>query len=141
LATIPTETPSDSAQMLVGTKGAKASAFILLVEDEALIRMMISEMVEELGHIVVAEAGSIEAARQLAETAAFDLAILDINIDGLNIQPIAEIIEKRGLPFLFVSGYGVKGLPEPFRTRPVLDKPCFLEQLKQEIELLLHRES
>jgi CheY-like chemotaxis protein len=127
--------------MLVGTKGAKASAFILLVEDEALIRMMISEMVEELGHIVVAEAGSIEAARQLAETAAFDLAILDINIDGLNIQPIAEIIEKRGLPFLFVSGYGVKGLPEPFRTRPVLDKPCFLEQLKQEIELLLHRES
>jgi CheY-like chemotaxis protein len=141
LATIPTETPSDSAQMLVGTKGAKASAFILLVEDEALIRMMISEMVEELGHIVVAEAGSIEAARQLAETATFDLAILDINIAGLNIQPIAEIIEKRGLPFLFVSGYGVKGLPESFRTRPILDKPCFLEQLKQEIELLLHRDS
>jgi CheY-like chemotaxis protein len=101
--------------------------------------MMISEMVEELGHIVVAEAGNIEAARHLAETATFDLAILDINIAGFNVQPIAEIIEKRSLPFLFVSGYGVKGLPEPFRTRPILDKPCFLEQLKQEIDLLLHR--
>jgi CheY-like chemotaxis protein len=139
LATIPTETRSDSAQMLVGIKGAEASASILLVEDEALIRMMISEMVEELGHIVVAEAGNIETARHLAETATFDLAILDLNIAGFNVQPIAEIIEKRSLPFLFVSGYGVGGLPEPFRARPILDKPCFLEQLKQEIDLLLHR--
>jgi CheY-like chemotaxis protein len=89
-------------------------AFIFLVEDEVLIRMMLSEMMDELGHVVVAEAGSIEAARPLAETAEFDVAILDINIDGLNIQPVAEIIERRGLPFLFVSGYGVYGLPEPF---------------------------
>ena len=114
-------------------------ASILLVEDEALIRMMISEMVEELGHIVVAEAGTIEAGQHLAETATFDLAILDINIAGSNIQPIAEIIEKRSLPFLFVTGYGAKGLPEPFRARPVLDKPCFLPQLKQEIDLVLRR--
>jgi CheY-like chemotaxis protein len=126
-------------KQLATIQSAKASASILLVEDEALIRMMISEMVEELGHIVVAEAGSIEDAQHLAETATFDLAILDINIAGFNVQPVAEIIERRGLPFLFVSGYGVKGLPQPFRTKPILEKPCFLAQLKQEIELLLHR--
>ena len=112
-------------------------ASILLVEDEALIRMMLSEMMDELGHVVVAEAGSIEAARPLAERAEFNLAILAINIDGLNIRPIAEIIEKRGLPFLFVTGYGPAGLPEPFRERPVLSKPCMIENLQQAIDRLL----
>jgi CheY-like chemotaxis protein len=81
-------------------------ASILLVEDEALIRMMVAEMVEELGHRVVAEAGNIQDAQVLAETAIFDLAILDINITGSSIVPVAEIIDRRGLPFLFISGYG-----------------------------------
>jgi hypothetical protein len=56
---------------------------------------------------------------------------------GLNIRPIAEIIEKRGLPFLFVTGYGPAGLPEPFRERPVLSKPCMIENLQQAIDRLL----
>ena len=55
---------------------------VFLVEDEALIRMMIADMVEELGHRVVAEAGSIQAAEPLARTTVFDLGILDINIGG-----------------------------------------------------------
>jgi len=97
-----------------------------------------SEMMDDLGHVVVAEAGSLAAARPLAETAEFDLAILDINIGGFNIQPIAEIIERRGLPFLFVTGYGAAGLPETFRDRPVLDKPCSFQNLKQSVDLLLH---
>jgi CheY-like chemotaxis protein len=75
-------------------------ASIFLVEDEALIRMMLAEMVEELGHRVVAEAGDMVAGQALAETAIFDLAILDINIAGDMITPIAEIIDRRGLPFL-----------------------------------------
>jgi CheY-like chemotaxis protein len=58
---------------------------IFLVEDEALIRMMLADMIEELGHRVVAEAGNVEDGRALAETAIFDLAILDINIAGRSI--------------------------------------------------------
>ena len=65
---------------------------------------MLADMVEELGHPVVAEAGNIEVGQALAETAIFDLAILDINIAG-RISPVAEIIHRRGLPFVFVSGY------------------------------------
>lgn len=79
-------------------------ASIFLVEDEALIRMMIVEMLEELGHRVVAEAGSIETAEPLARTSVFDLAVFDINVAGFNISPIAEIVAARSLPFVFVSG-------------------------------------
>jgi CheY-like chemotaxis protein len=89
-------------------------ASMFLVEDEALIRMMLADMVEELGHRVAAEAGNIQDAQVLAETAVFDLAILDINIAGSSIVPVAEIIDRRGLPFLFISGYGAAARPEAF---------------------------
>lgn len=96
---------------------------VFLVEDETLIRMMIAEMIEELGHKVVAEAGSIQAAEPLARTSPFDLGIFDINIGGSVISPIAEIVAARGLPFIFVSGYGPEGLPAMFKGKPVLRKP------------------
>ena len=86
-------------------------ASIFLVEDEALVRMTLASMVEELGHRVVAEAGTIKEAGAIAMTGVFDLAILDINIDGLGIDPVAHVIERRGLPFLFVTGYGAEWLP------------------------------
>ena len=106
---------------------------VFLVEDEALIRMMIADMVEELGHRVVAEAGSIQAAELLARTTVFDLGILDINIGGFNISPIAEIIDGRGLPFVFVSGYGAKGRPVLFSNRPVLQKPFLISKFAEMI--------
>jgi CheY-like chemotaxis protein len=87
-------------------------ASILLVEDEALIRMMLIEMVEELGHKVVAEAGNVDEARSLAEVEEYDLAILDINLQGFNVQPVADAVVARGLPRFFLSGYGSGGVPD-----------------------------
>jgi CheY-like chemotaxis protein len=113
------------------------SASIFLVEDEALIRPMLADMMGELGHVVVGEASNIEIAQRLAETADFNLAILDINVAGCNIWPIAETIERRGLPFLFMSGYASDSLPEAFHDRPVLNKPCTIQKLKQAIDRLL----
>jgi CheY-like chemotaxis protein len=84
----------------VGGASKVSGTSIFLVEDEALIRMMLADMIEQLGHRVVAEAGNIEAGKALAETAIYDLAILDINIAGRNIRPVAEIVNKRGLPFV-----------------------------------------
>jgi CheY-like chemotaxis protein len=69
---------------------------VLLVEDEALIRMMIADMVEELGHSVVAEAGDIADALKLAETVDFGIALLDSDLRG--IDPVAAIINERRLP-------------------------------------------
>lgn len=113
------------------------SASIFLVEDEALIRLMLAEMMSELGHVVVAEASNIEIAQRLAETADFNLAVLDISVGGCNIWPVAETIERRGLPFLFMSGYGGDSLPEAFHDRPLLNKPCTIQKLKQAIDRLL----
>jgi DNA-binding response OmpR family regulator len=112
-------------------------ASIFLVEDEVLIRMMLAEMVEELGHRVVAEAGNIRDGRSLAETAFFDLAILDINIAGFSIGPVAEIIDRRGLPFFFVSGYGSRGRPDQFSGHPVLQKPLSVSKLAKTINAIL----
>jgi CheY-like chemotaxis protein len=112
-------------------------AAVFLVEDEALLRMMTAEMLEELGHRVVAEAGTISAAEPLARNAEFDLALLDINIGGSNIAPIAHIIADRGLPFIFVSGYGSEGRPQPFQDRPALRKPFLIESLSEMIDKAL----
>ena len=75
--------------------------------------------------------------RSLAEIEEFDLAILDINLAGQNVQPVAEAVAARGLPFLFVSGYGPAGVPEPFRANQVLAKPCELTRLKIAIDSAL----
>ena len=84
---------------------------VFLVEDEALIRMMMADMVEELGHHVVAEADNVRDATAFAMTAQYDLAILDINLMGLYVDPVADLIERRGKPFLFATGYGPELLP------------------------------
>ena len=103
---------------------------------------MLADMVEELGHRVVAETGNIQDAQVLAETiffdiAIFDIAILDINIAGSSIAPVATIIARRGLPFFFVSGYGRAGRPEAFIERPTLQKPVSISILGETINAIL----
>ena len=110
---------------------------VFLVEDEALIRMMIVGMIEELGHTVVAEASNIDQALHLAQTADFDIAVLDINVGGERIEPVADIVSRRNLPFIFASGYGAAGAPERFRDRTVLQKPFLLAKLGDAIQTAL----
>jgi CheY-like chemotaxis protein len=103
---------------------------VLVVEDEAMIRMLLSEMLEELGHSVVGEAGQLEDALALVNSGVdFDVAILDVNLDGKTAEPIALAVEARGRKFLFATGYGSSGLPEPFRDRPFLQKPFAVANL------------
>jgi CheY-like chemotaxis protein len=113
---------------------------VFLVEDEALILMMTAEMVETLGHEVVAEASSIEKAVGPAKDARFDIAILDVNLAGARIDPIAKIIDERGLPFVFVSGYAGSALPEPFADRPHVQKPFLTQRLQEALEIAIKRQ-
>jgi DNA-binding response OmpR family regulator len=108
-----------------------------LVEDEALIRMMLVDMLEELGHAVVAEAGRIEDALRLAHDPGFDIAILDINLGGPTSTPVAEILAKRSVPFVFASGYGEDDIPGGFKNRPTLRKPFQLDGLERAIHAAL----
>jgi CheY-like chemotaxis protein len=94
-------------------------------------------MLEELGYRVVAEAGEIGEAMKLAQTADFDIAILDVNVNGKVISPVAELISARNRPFIFATGYGSSGLPEEFRDRPALQKPFQLETLARMIDAAL----
>jgi CheY-like chemotaxis protein len=110
---------------------------VFLVEDEVMIRMMVVDMLAELGYSVVAEAGEINEAIRLAKSTEFDIAILDVNVNGKVISPVAELIEARNRPFIFATGYGSSGLPEQYRDRPALQKPFQLETLGRMIDSAL----
>src|SRR5258705_12104798 len=93
-------------------------ARVFLVEDETLIRLMLAEMIEELGHQIVAEAGSIESALPLAETAAFGIPILDVKIGGYDNYKIAQNILRPGLTFNFLTGDTQEGQPPALIVKP-----------------------
>lgn len=114
-----------------------ASRRVLVVEDEIMIRMLLEDMLGDLGYTVAAAAGRIAEAMPLARDAEFDVAILDINLNGETVYPIADILTARGLPFVFSTGYGERGLPENYRNRPTLQKPFQLEGLKSTLTELM----
>ena len=105
------------------TSSSAAAPRVLVVEDEYLIRMLLEDMLSEASHI--------------ATSGEFNAAILDVNLDGQESYPVADILAKRGLPFVFVTGYGERSLPEPYRGRPALQKPFQAEQLKRMLAELL----
>lgn len=115
----------------------KPAGSVFLVEDEAMIRMMVVDMLEELGFNVVAETGEINEAVKLAGTTEFDVAILDVNVNGKVISPVADVLKARNRPFIFATGYGTQGVPEDYRDRPALQKPFQIESLKQALDSTL----
>ena len=102
---------------------------ILLVEDEGLVAMLVEDMLAELGCEVAARADNIDVAIGEARKGGFECALLDMNLRGQEVFPVAEILREQGVPFAFLSGYGRAGLPEKFRTTPVATKPFQIEEL------------
>jgi len=119
------------------TNSAPARPRVLVVEDEYLIRMLLEDMLEELGYDMAAGVGTVSEASEAASNGDFHAAILDVNLDGQEIYPVADILAERGLPFVFVTGYGERSLPDPHRGRPALQKPFQAEQLRVALADLL----
>ena len=94
-------------------------------------------MVQELGHRVVAAAATIRDASAFAMIAEFDLAILNISIDGYRIDPVAHLLQRRQRPILFITGSGTGWLPSVFRGHSVLQKPISIEELKETIDAII----
>jgi CheY-like chemotaxis protein len=107
---------------------------VLVVEDELMIRMLLQDMLDDLGHTLAGEAGHIDEAMTLARQADFDIAILDVNLGGQPISPVVEVLIARGLPFVFATGYGQRGVPEPYRMIPTLQKPFQADALALALE-------
>lgn len=104
---------------------------VLVVEDEAAISMLLEDMLLDFGCAVVGPAARLNAALDLASRESFEVAILDVNVAGEPIYPVAEALAERGLPFVFSTGYGGAGIREPFRDRPVVQKPFSQQDLKR----------
>ena len=114
-----------------------SNARLMIVEDEYLIRLLLEEMLIELGCSIGAVAASLDEGKRVAQSADVDLAILDVNIDGEQVFPVADILQKRGVPFIFITGYGARGLPDGYRDMPTLQKPFQMADLKATLARVL----
>ena len=96
---------------------------VLVVEDEMMVSMLIEDMLHDLGCTVVGPASRLEDAIALVESAELDCAVLDVNLGGQPIFPLADLLRQRGAPFAFATGYGDAGLRDADKGSPVLQKP------------------
>jgi CheY-like chemotaxis protein len=101
---------------------------ILVVEDEALIAVMVEDMLTDMGSVVVGPAATIEQALALARSEDIDGAVLDVNVRGERIDPVADALSARGVPMLFATGYGEVRLASG-AAATVIDKPYTQEKL------------
>ena len=96
---------------------------VLVVEDEMMVSMLIEDMLDDLGCKVVGPASRLDEALALAGEAELDCAVLDVNLGGQSIFPLADFLRAKGAPFAFATGYGDAGLREVDKGSPVLQKP------------------
>lgn len=102
---------------------------ILLVEDEGAISLLLESLLEMLGCRMVAVATSLEEAMAFDHGEVVDIAVLDVNIAGKPVYPLAERLRASGIPIVFSTGYGAAGLAQAWRGVPVLLKPFTARQL------------
>jgi len=114
-----------------------SSLKVLVVEDEALVSMLVEDMLTDLGCAIVGPAAEIEEALKLAGSADIDAALLDVNLGGRPIFPVADALKARGVPFAFASGYGEAGLTEDHKGATVLQKPFREADLRRVLESLV----
>lgn len=118
------------------TNGAKARR-VLVVEDEMMVAMGLELALFEVGYDVVGPFGRLDQAMDAARTGQVDMALLDVNIRGDAVFPVAEMLATRGIPYAFLTGYSGEGLPEGFASAVILSKPTRLDAL---VAVLRHLE-
>ena len=106
----------------------------MILDDEAIIALDLAGMLQDLGHSVVSMATRVAGGMEFARHGNLDMAILDINVNGVPSFPLAAILQDRGIPVIFASGYGESGLIDGFRDALVLTKPCGVGHLSQVVD-------
>lgn len=115
---------------------APISAAILIVEDDMMLAMLLEDQLADLGHRTI-KAARVTTAVSIAVSAAIDAAILDVNVAGDPVYPVAEALRARGIPFAFATGYGNGGLKAEFRDSPTLNKPYAADELQRIVKKIL----
>jgi CheY-like chemotaxis protein len=113
---------------------------VFVVEDEFAVLMLMEDMLMELGCELVGTASRMADAIAGAENSGCDAAVLDVNINGQPIDPVAELLAARNVPMVFSTGYGRTGIDPRWREHPVLQKPYRVEELAAALtRALAHR--
>lgn len=97
---------------------------VLIVEDESLVAMLLETILSDMGCAVIGPESNVgDGLRVVTGETDLDAALLDVNVAGQEVFPIAEALKARGVPFVFSTGYGESGLPEHWRGNPTVQKP------------------
>ena len=110
---------------------------ILIVEDEPLIAMMLEDFLESMGHTIRGTCDTVSQALAETEKGGFDLAILDVNLKGESVWPVAAALRDRGTPFVLASGGHVEPPPPEFKNAPMIEKPFTIDRVTPIIEAAL----
>ncbi|MGH7155278.1 MAG: response regulator [Acetobacteraceae bacterium] len=110
---------------------------VLLIEDEALVAMLLEDTLLELGFSVAGMVSRLEPAIAAVERGGFDVAILDVNLNGQPAYAIADKLRARGVLFVFATGYGAQGIRPAYRSVPVLQKPFGTAKLEAALKQAL----
>lgn len=110
---------------------------VLIVEDQAPIALQLEDMLVDSECEVVGPASRVDQALKLLEEQAVDTAVLDINIAGDLVYPVADAMDARGLPYIFATGYSPSDVASPYGDRRILQKPfsrrVFLDAIRETI--------
>jgi PAS domain S-box-containing protein len=99
------------------------SGRIMLVEDEVLLGMLMRDMITEMGYFVAGPYCTVSEAMAASEGQEFDAAVLDVNLGGEHVYPLADRLTAKGVPCIFVTGYDEEGIDDRFSQLPILQKP------------------
>jgi len=111
---------------------------VLVIEDEAMIAMMLEDMLVDLGYFVVAVVSTPAHALDIISAKMLDAAVLDVNLGGATSFQVAEALRKRKIPFVFSTGYGPGGIDGEYAAAPVLQKPFTQSELGSKLAELLN---
>ena len=112
---------------------------VAVVEDETLVAILLEDMLMELGCEVLWTAHRVAKALDLVARSAPDAGVLDVNIAGDEVYPVAQVMAERNIPFVFTTGYGTRGLIDAWRDRPIVQKPFQVQHLSQGLRAALSR--
>lgn len=104
---------------------------VLVVEDEALIAMYVETIVEQSGYGVAGVVTNLDEAFAFIDDHAVDTAVLDIDLRGRSVYPLAEVLKSRGIPFVYASSSSERSIPAAYRSGPVVQKPFAPSELKR----------